>query len=125
MYRTHPQGIPYLAYLAFSILDALPEGDRSCQMAYFQTKISNLGKFWMVVRWMILVYFVTIWSYLRPFGIFNGYLEYFAVLVCCTKKILATLKGRCRDSEMSAKIGIFPYYWSRIDSLLADVCAGN
>jgi hypothetical protein len=33
-----------------------------------------------------LVYFTAIWSILRPFGLF------FPVLVCCTKKNLATLK---------------------------------
>jgi hypothetical protein len=39
-----------------------------------------------------LVYFMAIWYSLWPFGIFNGYLVYlFPVLVCCTKKNLATL----------------------------------
>jgi hypothetical protein len=42
--------------------------------------------------------FMTIWSILRPIGIFYGHLVYFLVvwyifpvLVCCTKKNLATL----------------------------------
>jgi hypothetical protein len=52
-----------------------------------------------------LVYFKAIWSILRPFGLFCGHLVYFVaiwyilwpfgiffhVLVCCTKKNLATL----------------------------------
>jgi hypothetical protein len=31
-------------------------------MAYFQTKKSNLGKFWRVLQWKMLVYFMVIWS---------------------------------------------------------------
>jgi hypothetical protein len=30
-------------------------------MSYFQTKNPNLGKFWRVLQWKILVYFVAIW----------------------------------------------------------------
>jgi hypothetical protein len=54
----------------------------------------------------ILVYFMSIWSILLPFGIFCGHLIYFVVvwyilwsfgifltvLVCCAKKNLATLR---------------------------------
>jgi hypothetical protein len=36
-------------------------------MAYFQTKFPNLGKFWRDLQWNISVYFVAIWSILRPF----------------------------------------------------------
>jgi hypothetical protein len=43
---------------------------------------------------------MAIWSILRPFGIINGDLVYFMfiwyilhILVCCTKKNLATLIG--------------------------------
>jgi hypothetical protein len=46
----------------------------------------------------MLVYLMAIWFLSRPFGIFCGYLEYFIVLwyifpvlVCCSKKNLATL----------------------------------
>jgi hypothetical protein len=35
----------------------------------FQTKNANLGKFCRVLKWIALVYFVAIWSILRPFGI--------------------------------------------------------
>jgi hypothetical protein len=38
-----------------------------------------------------LVYFTAIWYILCPFGISYGYLVFFPVLVCCTKKNLATL----------------------------------
>jgi hypothetical protein len=71
---------------------------QGCQMAYFETKNPNLGKFWMVLKWKMLVYFIAIWFIIRPFGIFCGHLVYFMViwyifpvLVCCTKKKLATL----------------------------------
>jgi hypothetical protein len=54
-------------------------------MVYFQTKNRNLGKFWRILQWKILVYFLAIWSIFRPFGIcilwpfgaFYGHLVYF------------------------------------------------
>jgi hypothetical protein len=39
-------------------------------MVGFQTKNTNLGKFGWVLQWKLLVYFMAIWSILRPFGIF-------------------------------------------------------
>jgi hypothetical protein len=69
-----------------------------CQMVRFQTKNTNLGKFWRVVRWEMLVYFRAIWSILWPSGIFYGFLVFLKVnsyilpgLVSCSKKNLATL----------------------------------
>jgi hypothetical protein len=41
-------------------------------MVYFQTKNPALGKFWRTLEWKMLVYFVTIWNILRPFGIIYG-----------------------------------------------------
>jgi hypothetical protein len=32
-------------------------------MVRFHTKNPNLGKFWSVLLWKILVYFMTIWSF--------------------------------------------------------------
>jgi hypothetical protein len=34
--------------------------DQGCQMAHFQTKSTNLGKFWRVLQWTMLVYFIAI-----------------------------------------------------------------
>jgi hypothetical protein len=61
-----------------------------------------LGKFWMALKWKVLVYFMALWSVLRPFSIFYGLFwsilgsfgQFFPVLVCFTKKNLATL-GQC------------------------------
>jgi hypothetical protein len=50
------------------------------RMGCFQTKNTYLGKFWRVLQWKLLVYFMAIWSILRPFGIFCGYLVYFMVI---------------------------------------------
>jgi hypothetical protein len=54
-------------------------------MAYFQTKNSNLGKFWKVFQWIDLVqfvanyiYFTTIWYILWSFGIFLVFLVHFS-----------------------------------------------
>jgi hypothetical protein len=52
-------------------------------MAYFQTENPNLGKFLRVLQWMMLVYFVTIWSILKPYGICCGHLV-FLVVICYT-----------------------------------------
>jgi hypothetical protein len=51
-----------------------------CQMVYFQTKNSNLGKFWRVLQWNFLVYFMVIWSILRPFDKCCGHLFCFVVM---------------------------------------------
>jgi hypothetical protein len=50
---------------------------QSCQMVYFQTQNSNLGKFWRSLQRKMLVYFTAIWYILRTFGIFYGHLVYF------------------------------------------------
>jgi hypothetical protein len=63
---------------------------QGCQMVYFQTRNPNLSKFWSVLQWQILVYFMDIWSFyghlkyfmdiwsiLRTFEIFYGHLVYF------------------------------------------------
>jgi hypothetical protein len=31
-------------------------------------KNRNLGKFWRALEWKVLVYIMTIWNILRPFG---------------------------------------------------------
>jgi hypothetical protein len=38
---------------------------QGCQMVYFQTKKSNLGKFWRVLQWKISVYDMAVWSILH------------------------------------------------------------
>jgi hypothetical protein len=53
---------------------------QGCQMVCFQTKGPNLGKFWRVLQWKILVYILTIWSILRPSEVFYGHLVYFVVI---------------------------------------------
>jgi hypothetical protein len=46
----------------------------------FKPKIPILGKFWRVLLWKILVYFVTIWSILMLLEIFYGHLVNFVVI---------------------------------------------
>jgi hypothetical protein len=71
---------------------------QGCRMVYFQTKKSQLGKFWRALQWKMFVYFtgigvlygiliylMDILNVLWQFGIFPR------VLVYCTKKNLATL----------------------------------
>jgi hypothetical protein len=63
-------------------------------MAFIQTENTNLGKFWKVLQWKMLEYFMDIWYILRPFGfylwtfgicyghlvIIYGHLVYFVVI---------------------------------------------
>jgi hypothetical protein len=49
-------------------------------MVCFQTKNPNLGKFWRVLQWKMLVHFMSIWFILRSLKIFNGSLVYFVVI---------------------------------------------
>jgi hypothetical protein len=50
-------------------------------MVYFQTKNPNLGKFWRVLQWKTLLYFMYIGSILQPFGIkLYEHLVYFVVI---------------------------------------------
>jgi hypothetical protein len=51
----------------------------------FQTKNQTLGKFWRVLQWKMLVYFIGTWSLLQSFcyilwtfGIVRGNLAYFS-----------------------------------------------
>jgi hypothetical protein len=46
----------------------------------FQTKNPNLGKFWRVLEWKMLVYFMAIWNILPSFGIFYDHLEYCTII---------------------------------------------
>jgi hypothetical protein len=39
-------------------------------MVCFQTKNTNLGKFWRAFELKIVVYFMVIWNILRSFGVF-------------------------------------------------------
>jgi hypothetical protein len=55
-------------------------------MVYFQTKNPNLGNFWRVLQWKMVVYFMSIWStyytaignILWLFGILCDHLVYFS-----------------------------------------------
>jgi hypothetical protein len=44
--------------------------DQGCQMVYFQTKNTNLGKFWRFLKWKMFIYSVVIWNILLPRGSF-------------------------------------------------------
>jgi hypothetical protein len=60
----------------------------------FKTKNLNFGKMGRALDWKRLLYFMTIWYNLHPFGIVCGHWVYFSVFVYLdvwTKKNLATL----------------------------------
>jgi hypothetical protein len=72
---------------------------QGCQMVYLKNPNPNLVKFGRALQWKMLVYFMAISSFLRPFGkhilcMANSHI-YFPILVCFIKKNLATL-DECR-----------------------------
>jgi hypothetical protein len=71
-------------------------GKQGCQMVCFQTKNPNLGKFWRVFEWKMLVYFRDTWSILRSFVIFYGHLVYFPPFWYLVQKNLAALVAKRR-----------------------------
>jgi hypothetical protein len=54
-------------------------------MACFLTKNPNLGKFWRVLQWKILVYFMTFWS-TNFTAIGNNLWPYFVVIWCISPR---------------------------------------
>jgi hypothetical protein len=81
------------------------KAEQGCQMAYFQTKNTYLGKFWGSCNGKC-------WYIIWPFGlhivplfdIFVAIWHIFLVLVCSIKKNLATLRPRpvCKSSHKSS-----------------------
>jgi hypothetical protein len=57
-----------------TVKDKYYDKKQGCQMVCFQTKNPNLGKFWRVLQWKILVYFMDTWSILQSSDIFYGHL---------------------------------------------------
>jgi hypothetical protein len=78
----------------------------SCRVArwnIFKPNIPVWVNFARVLQWTMLAYFMTICPILQPFDKFCANLEYFVViwyifpvLVCCTKKNMATLASCCQ-----------------------------
>jgi hypothetical protein len=71
---------------------------QGCQMVCFQTKNPNLGKFFRVSDWKMLIYFMAIWNILLIFGIFYDHLVHcvfiwysFSGFGIMHQEILATL----------------------------------
>jgi hypothetical protein len=65
---------------AFGNTASVIAAQQGCQMVCFQTKNSALSKFWKILQKKILVYFMTIWSILRPLEITYGHLVFFVVI---------------------------------------------
>jgi preprotein translocase subunit SecY len=64
-------------FVGAQLLSCLKQG---CQMVYFETNYRSLGTFWRVLQWKMLVYFMDIWSILRPLHKFYGHLLYFVAM---------------------------------------------
>jgi hypothetical protein len=66
--------------LWFQQKNFVAECKQYCQMVEFQTKNPNLGKFWKVLQWEMMVFFMAILSILQSNGIFYGHLVHFVVI---------------------------------------------
>jgi hypothetical protein len=114
---------PFFATLDLDLETGLPDG-------IFSNQKSQYGKFWRVLRWKMLAYFMAIWYTLWLFGIFFPLLVYFVaiwyilysfgtvfpVLVSCTEKDLATLLGNGLRKRFSIRIKIFVRKYFRLSS---------
>jgi hypothetical protein len=88
-------------------------------MVCFQTKNPNFGKIGRVLEYKMLLYFMTFWNILRPFGIIYSLLVcslwsfgiFFSVLVYWTNKNLATLPHSPQSSQIMARVRTYAF-WS-------------
>jgi hypothetical protein len=79
---------------------------QGCQMVCFQTKNTNLGKFWRDLDWKRFINFMAIWNILWTLGIFYDYLVHFVFIWyiwSCTNKNLATLLGAVLSQKKFCK----------------------
>jgi hypothetical protein len=96
---------------------------QGCQIVCFQTEKPNFYKFWSVLQWTMMVYFMDTWSNLRTFVIFYEHLVnwyifsrfgiFFPLLVFCAKKWsgnpgtdVVIFKKYFRQKKLQ-KIGVF------------------
>jgi hypothetical protein len=61
-------------FLKSSVQELAKPGLGVARWFVFQTKNPNLGKFWRVLQWKMVVYFIDTWSISWPFVIFYGHL---------------------------------------------------
>jgi hypothetical protein len=76
---------------------------QGCRRRVARWCIFNLGKFWRVLQWAMLLNLLSISSNLLSYGLLYCHLVYFIaiwyifpILVCCAKKNLATLNASTR-----------------------------
>jgi hypothetical protein len=110
---------------------------QGCQTVCFQTKNPNLGKFWRVLQWKMMVYFMNTWSILWTLGIVRGNLvyTYFPFWYFVPRKILQPwyravavhhdrmrwlLVGKRSKSDLPTYAP--PYPWMIIHSRVARFC---
>jgi hypothetical protein len=82
-----------------------------CQMVFFQTKNPNLGKFWRVLQWKMLVCFITVWNILRPFGRFHGHLVDFMVTWYILSSFGKLYQQKSGNPALIAKLRRFTLPW--------------
>jgi hypothetical protein len=79
--------------------------NQGCQMAYFQTKNLNLGRYWRVLQWKMLDY-SAIWSILRLFGIVCDHLAYFRVIGYIFFLFLVSIRRKCGNPGMNVVVKV-------------------
>jgi hypothetical protein len=80
-------------------------------MVCFQTKNPNFGKFWRVLQWKILVYFMSIWTFLGPLEISYGHLVYFVVIMYIFPRFGILDQEKSGNPAQGDQIGQIFAYW--------------
>jgi hypothetical protein len=93
-----------------------PPSRHGCQMACFQTKNPNLGKFWRVLQYKMFVYFTDIWSILRPFGINCVHSVYFMVIWYIFSRFGIMYQEKSGNSVLSPNFK--PKFWSKNNKIV-------
>jgi hypothetical protein len=88
------------------IFSACHDWSQGCQMVCCQTQNPNLGKFWRVLQWKMLVYFMDTWSIWWSFVIFYGHLVQFVVIWYIFPRFGILYQEKSGDPDWSLWIGI-------------------
>jgi hypothetical protein len=86
-------------------------GHRVARWVCFQTKNTNLGKFWRAMQWKMLVYFMAIWYILWPFGIFCVHFVYFMVIWYIFPRFGTLYQEKSGNPAWSCSINSCPHYY--------------
>jgi hypothetical protein len=86
----------------------------------FKPQNPNLGKFWRLLDWKILMYFMAIWNILQTFWIFYRHFGYFITIwyILCSSGTFFTALVSCTKKNLATLILILECVWQRQKAIL-------